>query len=127
MSDSNILIKIGTVQSIDGDVEAIDVEGNVRVLKEGDPIFLSDVIVTADGSDISIGLDAFTDQQSDPIIISEKSRLLISEDTVPGINNAIDLIDENAVDIPSLQKAVLNGDFEVANENESDLIVDEFT
>ena len=46
--------KIGSVETIEGNVEAVGEDGTVRVLKSGDPLYASDIIRVDSNGDVSI-------------------------------------------------------------------------
>jgi len=108
MSTNDNLQIIGLVSNVEGDVIAVDAQGNERALNQGDSVFLADTLITSTN-----GLLALNNANFDPLLnVPRSTRVYIDESVVPGLFSEDSLVDENAVDISTLQQLVEEGLFE---------------
>ncbi|MEA3405911.1 MAG: hypothetical protein U9R28_09265 [Pseudomonadota bacterium] len=113
MNSNQEPLMIGQANNIEGEINATDSQGNTRSLQSGDPVFLSDTIATP----INGSLEIIQPETQETLLkISKNTSVFIDESVIPGLISTESLIEENAVDIESLQQAVEAGLFEELEE-----------
>ncbi|MDA3808509.1 MAG: retention module-containing protein, partial [Thiomicrorhabdus sp.] len=92
----------GQVSTLHGLVRAINPEtGEVRILEQGSPIFVGEVVVTSEAGGIMISME-----NGEQLTLGRNTQMLIDGD-VADKASAADAETESAVDIAALQQAVL--------------------
>ncbi|WP_373019970.1 retention module-containing protein [Thiomicrorhabdus sp.] len=92
----------GKVNVVTGFVQAINPNsGEVRILKEGDEVFIGDIILTSAMSGVSIALN-----NGEILTLGRDTEMLLDEDI---LGSSTDPVTENGVDADTLKKAILEG------------------
>jgi hypothetical protein len=92
---------IGKVANVVGTVMAIDPQGNVRILKPGDPVFMNEIIQTSVQGRASIDLN-----DGNLMTIARNDKVFLNEDVISPAS-ALDSGTEGQIqDVKALQQAI---------------------
>ncbi|MHB8354431.1 MAG: FecR family protein, partial [Burkholderiales bacterium] len=93
----------GKVISVEGDVVAVDTKtGATRTLHVGDKVFIGELITTAKGASIDLGMVDGRNQE-----VHNNSKVLLQHDVTSGAGNASTALD-NAVHVNTDTSNILN-------------------
>ncbi|WP_373020993.1 retention module-containing protein, partial [Thiomicrorhabdus sp.] len=106
-------IVAGKVSAVTGVVQAINPNtGEIRLLSQGDQIFSGEVILTSVTGGITIDLN-----NGELLTLGRDTEMLMDEDVTGA--SVTDSATENAVDVAALQQAILEGNVDLENLEET--------
>lgn len=108
---------LGTVNLIIGQASAVSVDGTIRQLKVGDPVYENDIVTTADFSGLSIKLS-----NGEMLDLGRGSEIVVNEETLllnvsPSVEQETSDVDNESPDLVSYDSISLEPSQSIYSEN----------